>query len=119
MLIEKAHELENNNFRGLFNFIRYIEKMQKNGSDIGANLNAGENDDTVKIMTIHKSKGLEFPVVILCGCAGEFNKKDTSAPLLMHKDMGFACDYTTTPPLTQRFMGQFCVYLSTILKIVL
>ena len=93
-LIEKADELEKNNFKGLFNFVRYIERLQKTGSDFGAVKSGSETGDVVRIMTVHKSKGLEFPVVFLCGMGSNFNKRDSTAPVLMHRKMGLACDYT-------------------------
>lgn len=93
-LIEKADELEKNNFKGLFNFIRYIERLQKTGLDFGAVKGGSENSDVVHIMTVHKSKGLEFPVVFLCGMGNSFNKRDSAAPVLMHRKMGLACDFT-------------------------
>ncbi len=94
MLIEKAHELEKNNFKGLFNFIRYVQRLQSSGSDFGGAKITGEKADVVRIMTVHKSKGLEFPVVFLCGTGGSFNKNDLTSKVLFHTNAGIVCDYT-------------------------
>ncbi len=93
MLIEKAHELEKNNFKGLFNFIRYIQRLQSTGSDFGGAKITGDKAEVVRIMTVHKSKGLEFPVVFLCGTGGSFNKKDLTSKVLLHTKAGIVCDY--------------------------
>ncbi len=94
MLIEKAHELEKNNFKGLFNFIRYIQRLQSTGSDFGGAKITGDKAEVVRIMTVHKSKGLEFPVVFLCGTGGSFNKNDLTSKVLLHTKAGIVCDYT-------------------------
>ena len=67
MLFEKAKDYEQGAFKGLYNFINYIDRLNKLGSDMGAPKLLGENDNVIRIMSIHKSKGLEFPVVFLCG----------------------------------------------------
>lgn len=64
MLIEKAIAFENSSYRGLFHFIRYIEKLQKYDVDFGEAEIVSENDEAVRIMSIHKSKGLEFPIAL-------------------------------------------------------
>ena len=92
MLVEKAMEYEKTSYRGLFNFIRYIESLQKYEVDFGeVNLSGGESS-SVQIMTIHKSKGLEFPVVFVAGMGKQFNFQDMNARLLIHPDMGFGVD---------------------------
>ena len=63
MLVEKAAEYEKTSYKGLFHFIRYIENLKKYNSDFGEASTVGEEDNTVRIMSIHKSKGLEFPIV--------------------------------------------------------
>lgn len=87
LLIKRAADYERTGFRGLFRFIRYIERMKKSEMDLGE---AGISDagGAVRIMSIHKSKGLEFPVVFLCCTGKEFNMKDSKGKLLIHKDMG-------------------------------
>ena len=93
MLVEKAIAYEATSYKGLFHFIRYIEKLKKYDTDFGEANVAGEQADTVRIMSIHKSKGLEFPVVFLAGLGKRFNKQDAYAPVLLDADLGVAADY--------------------------
>ncbi len=67
MLFQRAKEYESASFKGLYNFIHYIERLKKNNQDLGAAKIIGENENVVRIMSIHKSKGLEFPIVFICG----------------------------------------------------
>ena len=90
MLVEKAVEFEATSYRGLFNFIRYIEQLQKYEVDFGEVNIYGESADTVRIMSIHKSKGLEFPVVFLSGMGKSFNRMDSRAALVLHSRMASA-----------------------------
>ena len=76
MLVEKAAAYEATSYRGLFHFVRYIENLQKYEVDYGEASAAGEAADTVRVMSIHKSKGLEFPVVLVCGLGKTFNQQD-------------------------------------------
>jgi len=94
MLLERAQSLESTSMKGLFNFVRYIEKVEKSGADIGEAKIEDENAQLVRIMSIHKSKGLEFPVVFICGLGKKFNLRDSSEPVILHKKMGIACDFT-------------------------
>lgn len=92
MLVEKAMDYEKTSYRGLFNFIRYIEKLQKYEVDFGeVNLMEAGNS-AVRIMTIHKSKGLEFPIVFAAGMGKQFNFMDVNARLLVHPELGFGAD---------------------------
>ena len=93
LLIEKAEEYENSSFKGLFHFVRYIERVRKNDIEAGEASITGENDNIVRIMSIHKSKGLEFPVVIVAGMGKNFNKTDIRDSLLLHQDLGIGGDY--------------------------
>ena len=88
MLVEKAMEYESTSYRGLFNFIRYLEQLQKYQVDFGEVNIAGENENTVRIMSIHKSKGLEFPVVFAAGMGKTFNMMDANAGLVLHPELG-------------------------------
>ena len=88
MLLEKASSFENTSFKGLFNFIRYIEELEKYEVDFGEANVIDENADVVRIMSIHKSKGLEFPVVFVAGTSKGFNKQDINAPVLLEEDIG-------------------------------
>ncbi|QUH18781.1 helicase-exonuclease AddAB subunit AddA [Alkaliphilus sp. B6464] len=88
ILFDRASQFEKTSIKGLFNFIKFIEKLQSSKGDMGAAKILSENDNVVRIMSIHKSKGLEFPVVIAAGMGKNFNLRDTSADVLLHKDLG-------------------------------
>ncbi|MDR2167207.1 MAG: helicase-exonuclease AddAB subunit AddA [Clostridiales bacterium] len=88
LLFEKATRFEEGSFKGIFNFIRYIEKLQKNKHNLEKARVANENEDLVRVMTIHKSKGLEFPVVFLCQMGKSFNLRDSGRKLVMDYDLG-------------------------------
>ncbi len=93
MLFEKAKQYEKASFKGLFNFINFIDKVKTNSGDLSSAKIIGENDDVVRIMSIHKSKGLEFPVVFLSSTGRKFNLRDLNTPILLHQDMGFGPQY--------------------------
>lgn len=86
---DRARQYEKTSFRGLFRFLRFIGRMRENGGDLGEARALSEQEDVVRIMTIHKSKGLEFPVVFVAGIGRRFNLRDMSAPALLHKSLGF------------------------------
>lgn len=92
MLVEKAMDYEKTSYRGLFNFIRYIEKLQKYEVDFGEVNLADAGSGAVQVMTIHKSKGLEFPVVFAAGMGKQFNFQDINAKFLIHPELGFGVD---------------------------
>lgn len=92
MLVEKAMDYEKTSYRGLFNFVRYIEHLQKYEVDYGEVNLSGAGEGSVEIMTIHKSKGLEFPIVIFAGMGKQFNFQDLNARLLIHPDFGLGAD---------------------------
>ena len=92
MLAQKAMAFESTSYQGLFNFIRYIEQLQKYNVDYGEASVSDENADTVRIMSIHKSKGLEFPVVIAAGMGKGFNTQDTKGNILIHSSLGVGMD---------------------------
>ena len=92
MLVEKAMDYEKTSYRGLFNFVRYIEKLQKYEVDFGEVNLADAGSGAVQIMTIHKSKGLEFPIVFAAGMGKQFNFQDINSRFLIHPDMGFGVD---------------------------
>ena len=93
MLLDKAKAYESTSYKGLFNFIRYIENLQKYQVDFGEADVLTENEDTVRIMSIHKSKGLEFPIVFVSGMGKNFNLQDARARLVMHPDLGIGADW--------------------------
>ena len=89
ILFEKAKQYESASFKGLFNFINFIDKLKSNNGDMASAKLIGENEDVIRIMSIHKSKGLEFPIVFLCAAQKSFNMKDLNENILLHQDMGF------------------------------
>ena len=92
MLVEKAMDYEKTSYRGLFNFVRYIEQLQAYEVDYGEVNLTGAGNTAVEIMTIHKSKGLEFPVVFVAGMGKQFNFQDMNAGLLLHPELGIGAD---------------------------
>ena len=93
MLVEKAIAYENTSYKGLFHFIRYIDRLQKYDVDFGEADLLSENEDVVRIMSIHKSKGLEFPVVFVSGLGKNFNKQDVRSRMVLHPEYGIGLDY--------------------------
>jgi ATP-dependent helicase/nuclease subunit A len=93
LLADKAFDFEKTSMSGLFNFLRYVEKLNISSGDTGSAKTLGENDNVVRLMSVHKSKGLEFPVVIMCGLNKKFNKTDASKSILKHKLYGIAPKY--------------------------
>ena len=93
MLFEKAKQYESASFKGLYNFINFMDKVKNSNNDLGAAKIIGESENVVRIMSIHKSKGLEFPVVILAGTGKGFNFQDLNEKLLLHQDLGFGPQY--------------------------
>lgn len=87
-LQDRARQFEKTTLRGLFNFLRFLEQLEERQGDLGVARALGEKEDVVRIMSIHKSKGLEFPIVILAGLGKEFNQQDLRADLLIDKDLG-------------------------------
>ncbi len=92
MLIEKAMDFERSSYKGMFHFIRYIEQLHKYEVDFGEASITDEKDDTVRIMSIHKSKGLEFPVVFVIGMGKGFNAQDTKSKVVTHPILGLGID---------------------------
>ena len=93
ILFQRAKQYESTSFKGLFNFINFINKLRKSSGDMGSAKVLGENEDVVRIMSIHKSKGLEFPVVFTCGTGKQFNLMDLTNAILYHEELGFGPDY--------------------------
>lgn len=112
MLVEKAAAYESTSYRGLFHFVRYVENLQKYEVDFGEASTIGEEEDTVRIMSIHKSKGLEFPVVFTAGLGKQFNRQDARSTIAIHQNYGVGCDCVDpvlrfkTPTLLKRAIQQ-------------
>ena len=92
MLSEKAIAYEKTSYRGLYHLIRYIDELQKYDVDFGEAELVGENEDAVNIMSIHKSKGLEFPVCFVSGMGKSFNKQDSRSKMILHPNLGVGLD---------------------------
>lgn len=112
MLIERAIAYERTSYRGLFHFVRYIDKLQKYEVDFGEADMISENADVVRIMSIHKSKGLEFPVVFVCGLGKQFNRQDVRGRMVIHPELGLGLDCMDgvrrikTPTILKRALGK-------------
>ena len=98
MLIDRAADFERTNERGLFRFLRYIDALKRRSTDLSVARTLGESEDVVRIMTIHRSKGLEFPVVFLANIAGTFNTQDTKGDLLYHAHEGIGLRVSENTP---------------------
>ncbi len=93
LMVDMAMAYEETSYRGLFHFVRYIEKLRKAQTDIGQAPDSGAGENLVRIMTMHKSKGLEFPIVFVSGLNKRFNLQDSSRQLVMHEHLGAGLDY--------------------------
>lgn len=114
LLFERAKQYEAYGFGGLFGFVKYMESVKKRESDLSSAKLIGENNDVVRLMTIHKSKGLEFPVVFISGGGTNFIKGLDNSRFIMHKDYGITLDYinfeknyTVTSPIKGIFRNVF------------
>ncbi len=96
LLFERAAEFEHTALSGLFSFMNYIETIRSQGDDLTVAKAFSDGDNVVRIMTIHKSKGLEFPVVILADCDHEFNLSDLNNNIIWNNSAGLASDYVDT-----------------------
>ena len=100
-LVDKAVDFSSSQTKGLFAFLRYVEAMNDGSVQIGQSLRADTGEQMVRIMTIHKSKGLEFPVVILAGLGRRFNRDRNTSRVIMHKDLGIALQYSDPDRMCQ------------------
>lgn len=112
MLTERAAAFEGTSYKGLFNFVRYIAQLKKYDVDYGEAGIMDEQADTVRIMSIHKSKGLEFPIVFVAGMGKKFNTQDTKGSVLLHPDWGAGVDLidlkrrTKTPTFLKKMIRE-------------
>ncbi len=119
MLLEKAVAFENTSYKGLFNFVRYIEQLQKYDVDYGEASLQDENMDVVQLMSIHKSKGLEFPIVFVAGIGKLFNTKDSKSNMVIHPELGVGLDAvdivgrTKTPTILKKIIQKQIVLENT------
>lgn len=101
MLVSQAVRFEKGSYSGLFHFIRYIEKLHKYEVDFGEAATSGEQDNTVRIMSIHKSKGLEFPIVFVAGISKQFNSQDLRNSIILHNELGVGPEYVDSKQRTK------------------
>lgn len=101
MLVSRAVRFEKGSYSGLFHFIRYIEKLHKYEVDFGEATTSGEQDNTVRIMSIHKSKGLEFPIVFVAGMNKQFNTQDIRSNIVLHNELGVGPEYIDSKSRTK------------------
>ena len=94
MLLTRASDFEKTSYFGLFHFIRYMEQLEKYDVDYGEAGLLDENADVVRIISIHKSKGLEFPVTFVSGLSKRFNMQDVNQSLILDMDLGLGMDYS-------------------------
>jgi ATP-dependent helicase/nuclease subunit A len=93
ILKEKAKQFDSGVFKGIFNFVRYIEKIKELGIEEGEASPYNEQDNIVRIMTFHKSKGLQFPIVFVSSLASKFNNLDAAAEIITHDSIGIGVEY--------------------------
>ncbi len=96
MLLEKAREFEDGYYKGLFNFLRYVQRLKVNDVDFGEASVVSENENVVRIISMHKSKGLEYPIVFVSGLGRQFNTNDYKELLILHSDFYLASMYVDT-----------------------
>ncbi len=93
-LMSRAYDFEKTSYKGIFDFIRYVDNIKKNDKDAEPAKTLSDDEDVVRIMTIHKSKGLEFPIVFVCNSTKQFNDRDLKVDkILMHKAYGFGVNF--------------------------
>ncbi len=93
LMVDMAIAYEQTSYRGLFHFVRYIEKLRKSETDMGQAAEIGTKENLVRIMTMHKSKGLEFPIVFVSGLNKQFNLQDAYGTLVLHEHLGAGIDW--------------------------
>jgi len=91
-LYERAHTYEEGSFKGLFQFVRFIKRMQEKDQDLAEEV-AETETEAVSVMTIHGSKGLEYPVVFIMDMSKRFNQTDTSQSALLDREAGIGITY--------------------------
>ncbi|WKY47018.1 helicase-exonuclease AddAB subunit AddA [Eubacteriaceae bacterium ES3] len=93
ILLKRAADYKKSTLKGLYQFVRFIESMKKHSQDVSPSRSLSEQENVVRLMTVHKSKGLEFPVVFIAGLNRNFNKRDNSRAILFHKNLGICPDF--------------------------
>ena len=116
MLMEKAAAFEKGDYQGLFNFLRYMEKIRIHDLDFGEAMEANGSENVVRITTMHKSKGLEYPIVFVSGLGQKFFKGDTKLPITIHLDHYISMQYIDFVKRIRRksFMQEIYQYLENL-----
>lgn len=102
LLLEYARNFESTGFRGLGSFLRFIDRLDPDAAGLNSAGVATEEDNVVRLMSIHRSKGLQFPICILAGCSGRFNNKDYTASMVLHEDFGIGLKIVDESTRTRR-----------------
>ncbi len=93
LLLARAAQYQESSAKGLMGFLRFVKRLKENQQQINLARTLGEGEQVIRLMSVHKSKGLEFPVVIVCGLGKKFNLQDFTRPVLLHREKGLAADY--------------------------
>ncbi len=93
LLLSEAESFGAEGFCGIFHFLRYVEQLEDRSIALGGDPMPAGGEDAVRIMSIHRSKGLEFPVVFVAGLGKKFNLTDTRTPLIIHPDYYVCAKY--------------------------
>ena len=101
MLFTYARAFEATSYKGLFSFVNYLDKIMEKGDDLAPAKITAAGGDVVQVMSIHKSKGLEFPVVFVAGLGKSINTMDLRAPLLIHSALGLGPKYRDTAKMRE------------------
>lgn len=112
-LMELAREFDETAYHGLYQFVRYINRIREQKEEMGEVNIVGEGEDAVRIMTMHKSKGLEFPVCILMGLGRDLTRKRSRSPVTVHPELGIASAIWNTEKHTKK-NNLFCSALSRV-----
>lgn len=113
LLTEQARNYENTSYRGLYNFINYINNVKEKSGNLGASKSIGDGHSVVRMMSIHKSKGLEFPVVFLSRCGQKMNTRDLSGDLILHSRCGIGISYADAK---RRVIGDTALKTAAVIK---
>ena len=93
LLLDETKKFEKGGFRSLFDFLQFVKKLSEKNVSLGGDPSIDDVDNVVRIMSAHKSKGLEFPVVFVAGTGKQFNTMDSKSPIIMHSDYYIAAKY--------------------------
>lgn len=119
MLIEKAKQYESGSFKGLYHFVRFMEEIRSYDVDFGEAATLDEKADVVRIMTVHASKGLEFPICIVAAMGKQYNDSFTKEDIVFDNKLGIALDrYDQVRNVRQSDMRRTVVMRSKVMNLV-